>query len=165
MAANEHGWAVRAACVSYVGQVRRQNEDNYLVAIEHGLFIVSDGMSGHQAGEVASKVVVTVLPTLLEQRMARIYPPSTIARELVLRDSIVELSQRLRGESTGRMGLQGMGATVALAWLNNSAACLAHLGDSRIYLFRQEHLQQLTENHFLWLLYCNAMARSHLRRR
>ncbi len=150
MTTNEHAahWSVQAACVSDVGRVRQQNEDQCLVALEHNLFIVSDGIGGHQAGEVASKAVVTVLPLMIEQRVARIQtPPSTEAMEFALRDAIVELSQRLRAESAGRIGLQGMGATVAVAWLRGSLAHLAHMGDSRIYLFRQERLVQLTEDH------------------
>src|SRR5260221_6961777 len=143
---------MRAACVSDVGQVRQQNEDQCLIALEHNLFIVSDGIGGHQAGEVASRAVVTVLPPMLEQRVARIHPPSAEAMELVLRDTIVELSQRLRTESAGRVGLQGLGATVALAWLRETVAHLAHMGDSRIYLFRQEQLKQLTEDHSVIVL-------------
>src|SRR2546427_309974 len=117
---HELAWSVRAACVSDVGQVRQQNEDQCLVALPHNLFIVSDGMGGHQAGEVASKAVVTVLPLMIEQRVTRIRTPSTEAMELALRDVIIELSQRLRTESAGLVGLQGMGATVALAWLRET---------------------------------------------
>jgi serine/threonine protein phosphatase PrpC len=146
---NEHAaqWPVQAACLSDVGRVRQQNEDQCLVALEHNLFIVSDGMGGHQGGEVASKAVVTVLPPMIEQRVARIRVPSPEAMELVLRDALVELSQRLRAESAGRAGLQGMGATVAVAWLRGSLAHLAHMGDSRIYLLREQRLMQLTEDH------------------
>lgn len=140
-------WSIRAACVSDVGRVRQQNEDQCLVAPEHNLFIVSDGVGGHQAGEVASKAVVTVLPPIIEQRVARIRVPLTEAIEHALRDAIVEFSQRLQAESMGRAGLQGMGATVVVCLLRGSQAHLAHMGDSRIYLFRQERLMQLTEDH------------------
>jgi serine/threonine protein phosphatase PrpC len=145
--AHNHAWSVRAGCVSEVGRVRQQNEDQCLIALEHDLFIVSDGMGAQQAGEVASKAVVTVLPPLLLQHMARIPTPSSEARERVLREALAELSQRLRAESAGRVGLQGMGATVALAWLHETVAHLAHVGDSRIYLFREAQLKQLTEDH------------------
>ena len=150
MVTNEHAtnWSIRAACVSDVGRVRRQNEDQCLVALEQKLFIVSDGVGGHQAGEVASKAVVTVLPVMIEQQVTRMQtPPSSEAMELVLRNAIVELSQRLRAESAGRAGLQGLGATVAVAWVRGSLAHVAHMGDSRIYLFRQGRLEQLTEDH------------------
>lgn len=140
---------VQAACASDVGRVREKNEDSCLVALEQNLFIVSDGMGGHQAGEVASRAVVTILPEMIERRMAGTSWPRNRIVELVLRETILQLSQRLRAESAGRVGLKGMGATVALAWLRGPewVAHLAHMGDSRIYLYRRGGLTQLTEDH------------------
>ena len=135
-------WSVRAACVSDVGR-RRQQQDRFLLDPERKLFIVSDGMGGRQAGDVAAQAVVTVLPALLE----RANPAGTQVRERILHASIVELSQHLRAESTGRVGLHGMGATVVVAWLSDAQASLAHLGDSRLYLFRADRLLPLTEDH------------------
>jgi len=140
-------WPVQAACASDRGRVRQRNEDRYLIDPARQLFIVSDGMGGHLAGELAATAVITILPPLLEQQMGRSPPSSTEAIERALREALIELSLRLHAESTGRAGLQGMGATVALAWLRGSLVHLAHLGDSRIYLFRQERLAQLTEDH------------------
>ena len=140
-------WSVQAVCFSDVGRIRQNNQDSCLVALEQNLFIVSDGMGGHQAGEVASKAVVTVLPRMIEQRLAGMSSSETSQIEDVLREVILELSQRLRAESAGRVGLKGMGATVALAWLRGPLAHLAHMGDSRVYLFRQGHLIRLTEDH------------------
>jgi protein phosphatase len=143
----EPRWSVQAACLSDVGRVRQQNQDQCAIVLEHALFIVSDGMGGHHAGEIAAQVVVTVLPLLIEQHMARVTILSSEAIEAALRDAIVELSRRLRTESAGHMGLHGMGATVALVWLHDALAHLAHMGDSRIYLLRQEQFSQLTEDH------------------
>lgn len=140
---------VHAAGTSHVGRVRSKNQDNYLVSPEQGLFIVSDGMGGHQAGEVAAKVVVSVLPDMLVQRLALQSSLRSRVVELVMREAILELSQRLRSESTGHINLHGMGATLALAWLNRGRAHLAYMGDSRIYLLRQDTLTQLSEDHSL----------------
>jgi len=140
-------WVVRAKGVTHVGRVRQNNEDNLFVDEKRGLFIVSDGMGGHQAGEVASNAVVTVLPPMIEQLAARIETPSKEAFEQVLRDAILELSQRLRDESKGQAGLQGMGATVVVVWLQGQRAHMAYMGDSRIYLFRDKLLTQLTQDH------------------
>src|SRR5207248_154508 len=126
-------WEIRAAGLSDVGHVREHNEDRYLVDLDRSLFVVSDGMGGHQAGEVASEAVVTVLPPLIEQYVSRHRPSSSKSIERILQRAIRELSQRLRTESKGRAGLQGMGATLALAWLSGEEAYLAHMGDSRIY--------------------------------
>ena len=140
-------WVVHAKGVTHIGRVRQNNEDSLFIDEKRGLFIVSDGMGGHQAGEVASNAVVTVLPPMIEQLAARIETPSKEAFEQVLRDAILELSQRLRDESKGQAGLQGMGATVVVVWLQGQRAHMAHMGDSRIYLFRDKHLIPLTHDH------------------
>lgn len=140
-------WSVQAACVSDMGRRRLQQQDRFLLDPERKLFIVSDGMGGRQAGEVAAQVVVTVLPALLERGLERAHAAETQARERILRESIVELSQHLRAESTGRVGLHGLGATVVVAWLYDAQVSLAHLGDSRLYLFRADRLLPLTEDH------------------
>ncbi len=57
-------WSVRAACRSEAGQVRQQSEDQCLVDLKHLLFLVSDGLGGHQAGEIAAQAVITVLPAI-----------------------------------------------------------------------------------------------------
>src|SRR6266568_7389407 len=99
-------WEIRTAGLSDVGRVREHNEDRYLVDLDRSLFIVSDGMGGHQAGEVASEAVVTVLPPLIEQYISRhhhmldksaLYSGKAIER--ILQGAIRELSQRLRTES------------------------------------------------------------------
>jgi protein phosphatase len=104
-------------------------------------------MGGQQAGGIASEVVVTVLPPLLDSRMARTRTLSNRVIEHVLQDVMLELSQRLRTESTKHIGLQGMGATVALAWVRGEVVHLAHMGDSRIYLLHQDKLSLQTEDH------------------
>jgi len=113
-------WPIKADCQSNIGRVRQNNEDRGLIDLERSLFIVSDGMGGHQAGEVASEAVVTILPRMIEKVASRVQTPSNEVMEGVLRDAIVELSQRLRKESQGLAGLRGMGATVAVVWLRGS---------------------------------------------
>ena len=141
------GFRVQAACATDAGKVRKTNEDNHLLALGRKMFIVSDGMGGQQAGAVASQAVVSVLPELIDRQLPGTRSAPDHAIERALRDAIVQLSARLRDESAGRQGLQGMGATVALAWLRGEKAHLAHMGDSRIYLFRAGRLKQLTEDH------------------
>lgn len=136
-----------AASASDVGKVRAQNEDACLVDVEHGLFIVSDGMGGAQAGALASKIVVRVLPRLIKERLTRLKKPSSRTVRLSLRDAIVELSQQIHKESANRIDLKGMGATVVLVMLRRRWAYLTHMGDSRAYLFRDGQLTQLTDDH------------------
>jgi protein phosphatase len=132
---------------SDAGRVRSENQDAYFADPETGLFIVSDGMGGEQAGALTSEVVVKVLPLLIKQRLANLKTRSAPGIRRHLREAIRELSQRLYAESVAHIGLQGMGATVVLALLGRRSVHLAHLGDSRAYLFQDGRLIQLTNDH------------------
>ncbi len=138
---------VRAACATDMGRGRSTNEDRCFMAPERDLFIVSDGMGGQLAGEVAAEAAVSLLPTLLRQRLAGSLHPRGRVAELVLREAILNLSRRLWSEGAARPELRGLGATVALVWLRGPHAHLAHMGDSRIYLYRGGQLAQLTQDH------------------
>lgn len=144
-------WIVRAAGATDIGHARTNNEDSWLVDLERKLFIVSDGMGGHQAGEVASQAVVTVLPAMIEQLLAQKKPTSENSYRVLLRDAILQLSQRLREESQGKAGLQGMGATLVLVWFvevkGTVKAYIASMGDSRIYQLRGKSIRPLTSDH------------------
>ncbi|MGH9940136.1 MAG: PP2C family protein-serine/threonine phosphatase [Blastocatellia bacterium] len=135
------------AALSDVGKVRQNNEDAFALLPEHGLFIVSDGMGGCRAGETASKIVVEALPRMIERRLAAIQSERADVVSLALRDAIVDLSQQLRRQSAGNPDLAGMGATVALACMRKDRLFIAHMGDSRAYLYRGGKLDQLTEDH------------------
>jgi protein phosphatase len=138
---------VRSAGLSDKGKVRPANEDAFAMLSKQGLFIVSDGMGGHQAGATASEIVVRVLPKMLQQRVSALRGNAERAVCRALRDTIVALSQNVRQQSAGQPGLAGMGATVVLAWIRNREAFIAHMGDSRAYLYRGEKLKQLTADH------------------
>ena len=150
---DEPSVALRAACASDVGRARTSNEDACLIKPRQGLFIVSDGLGGEQAGALASKIVVSVLPGLVKKRLGNVDRPDDEAVCVALRDAILELSQRLRAESEGKMGLRGMGATVVLTLVTtppsspSRRAYIAHMGDSRAYLMRDGRLEQLTDDH------------------
>jgi serine/threonine protein phosphatase PrpC len=136
------------AHASSVGLKRANNEDSYYTSMEKGLFIVTDGMGGNQGGEVASNAVVNVLPGLIEQQLTKANG-SLESIEQALLNSIVELSQHVYAESCQYLELKGMGATVVMALMRGNHAHLAHMGDSRIYRFRDGVLEQLTQDHSL----------------
>lgn len=136
-----------AACENEEGKVRDHNEDACFVDTANGLFIVSDGMGGAQAGELASRIVVEVLPRIIHERMNGLKSPSPKSLGRSLRNAIMELSRRLRDKSADQIGLKGMGATVVLMMVRDGRAYIANMGDSRAYLFRENRLKQLTEDH------------------
>lgn len=139
-----------------VGRHRTNNEDNFSVAPELGLFVLSDGMGGEAAGELASKIAVEeILRHMRETERNGNVPllgePNPQYSELTNQlGAAVRRSNRVIWEAAQQHASQrGMGATVVAALLRAPVLSIAHVGDSRIYLFRDGQLQQLTEDHSL----------------
>jgi len=138
------------------GPVREHNEDNLLVDLDAGIFVVADGMGGHAAGEVASQMAVeTVHRTLLteadpeETRLVRDVTAEDAADVLRerLRYAMNQASIRIRRESETRPETRGMGTTLVVLVIDGDQAHLAHVGDSRAYLYRNRRLTRLTRDH------------------
>lgn len=129
------------------GRVRERNEDVFVAQPELGLFLVLDGMGGHPAGDVAAEVMAAELPAAIEQDLPamRSHRPGDICERLgqLIREQSTRLF--LRGFSTP--GREGMGATLALVLLLEGRACVANLGDSRVYRLRAGRLVQLSRDH------------------
>jgi protein phosphatase len=117
-----------------VGLEREHNEDAYV--IRSPLFAVCDGMGGASAGEVASGMVADAL----EGR-------SDLPAELAA--AIEDANARIHALATEDSALKGMGTTATAAWFGDTAVTVAHVGDSRAYRFRDDRLEQLTEDHSL----------------
>lgn len=139
-----------------VGPVREGNEDSLLINMEHGLFIVADGMGGHAAGEVASAMAVDVVERMLlgapdpdETRLVRDHEsedPADVLRER-LRYAMNQASIMIRRESEAQPETKGMGTTLVVLVIDGDQAHLAHVGDSRAYLWRNGRLTRLTRDH------------------
>lgn len=136
------------------GPVRENNEDSFLVEEDGGLFVVADGMGGHAAGEVASRIAVDTLRELLqgsldpdETRLDRdVQDPADVLRER-LRYAMNQASARIRREAQAQPAYAGMGTTVCVLLIEGDAAHIAHVGDSRIYLVRDNAIHRLTRDH------------------
>ena len=137
------------------GPVRDNNEDAYHVDEDGGLFVVADGMGGHAAGEVASRLAVETLRELLagdeldpdETRLDRqVGDPADVLRER-LRYAMNQASARIRREALANPAYAGMGTTVCVLLIEGEQAHVAHVGDSRVYLFRDGRLSRLTRDH------------------
>jgi len=132
-----------------VGQSRGHNEDDLLVAPKQGLFVVCDGLGGHNAGEVASHLAVESIEELVQQSPV---PPEGFHEEVspdarLLALAVSEAGRRIHEQAQGDPSRKGMGTTATAAWLRDGKARLAHVGDSRAYLFREGKLEQLTDDH------------------
>ncbi len=128
------------------GLNREKNEDTFKVRPDLGLFIVSDGMGGEHAGDLASRLVADALPGIFSPIIETkdISSPLVQARFL---EGLASLSSSLRERTRHKPGLDGMGATVVAAVVGRSEMIVVHMGDSRAYLLRGGTLSQLTRDH------------------
>jgi len=138
---------IQCAGLTDPGRVREKNEDNWGADAELGLFMVADGMGGQFAGELASKVVVQMLPALIRQRLtgSQGWSMQRIKRQLL--NAIAKLSSNLNEQTRNEPGLAGMGSTVVCALIRGRGAIIGYMGDSRAYCFRQGKLKCLTKDH------------------
>jgi PPM family protein phosphatase len=139
--------SLEAFALSDVGKSREENEDAFYLLPYDGVFIVADGMGGHNGGAEAARLVVEQLPGIIHERLDSIPARRTKALALALRDALVEVSLQVLKEGNGSLELEGMGATVVLAYRRKSRLYVAHMGDSRAYLYRDGKLEQLTKDH------------------
>jgi serine/threonine protein phosphatase PrpC len=138
------------ACLSDTGRVRATNEDSCIVAesppekrMQKGiLLVVADGLGGHSAGEVASSMVTSLLPSLYFED-----PEPHI--ELCLRESLRQVNEAISLEGKKEHAQRGMGSTVVAAAIRGRVMVLANVGDSRGYLLHNGSIQRLSIDHTL----------------
>lgn len=138
---------IKVTCKTDVGLRRDQNQDSFLFDEELGLYCVADGMGGHRGGEVASSMAVKTLLEFVRgvQSQHRKYG----ARELLVR-AYEEASAKIYDKShIESPELHGMGTTLVTAYSSDDSLFIGNVGDSRAYLFAQDRLWQLTEDHSL----------------
>ncbi|MEO6886493.1 MAG: PP2C family serine/threonine-protein phosphatase [Jatrophihabitantaceae bacterium] len=128
---------LRYAVRSDLGLVRGNNEDSVYAGPR--LLAIADGMGGHAAGEVASKIVISTLENLDEDR-------SLGDLMAALRDSVAEANQRIEDAVQRKPELEGMGTTLTALRFVGTSVGLVHVGDSRAYLLRGDGLSQITHD-------------------
>jgi protein phosphatase len=136
------------------GPVRENNEDDLLVDVENGLFVVADGMGGHASGEVASAIAVESVQDVLlnahdpdETRLDRQALDEDDAIRERLRYAMNQASVRIRRVALDNPVHSGMGTTLTVLLLEEETAHFGHVGDSRLYLFRADRIKRLTRDH------------------
>src|SRR5215469_13138883 len=145
-------YVIQAAGMTDIGLVRKNNEDNFGYDLRHGIFVVSDGMGGQQAGELASKIAVdTVLgyyreaPDTTSDGVQRFEGVSERAAELA---AAIQLANQAIHEAGARdVTIAGMGSTIVAVVAQGNQFSIANVGDSRIYLIRKNEVAQLTQDH------------------
>ncbi len=134
-----------------VGRVRETNEDAIFIHEELKFALLADGMGGYNAGEVASEMAVSGIREKLEQGLRRrrfsfFGKQGDHVRQL-LTEAIAEANQRIYQHARSDPYYYGMGTTLAAIVFHGKRVTIAHVGDSRIYRFRNSELVQLTRDH------------------
>jgi len=144
---------LKAFGLTHVGRQRQHNEDAFLVEGDAKLFLVADGMGGHAAGEIASRIAVDSIsefilhtkeddgtwPHAYDEHFRR----STNRLMAALRMANTRVLEAMRKDAR----LRGMGTTVVACMAENDTMSVAHVGDSRAYLIRDGQLSRITNDH------------------
>jgi len=134
-----------------VGLVRKQNQDRILIDDSVGLFVVADGMGGHVHGEIAAQEALTAIQFYIDSSRERfdVSWPFGYSFDLSIDANRITTgihlaNRRVRQQAQRAPDTTGMGTTVAAVLVNESHAVVANVGDSRVYLYRQGDLKQLS---------------------
>ncbi len=144
---------VKAYGLTHVGRQRQHNEDSFLVEDNGGLFLVADGMGGHAAGEIASRIAVDSIaefilhtkeddgtwPHAYDEHFKR----TTNRLMAAVRMANTRVLEAMRKDAR----LRGMGTTVVACLADGDTMAFAHVGDSRAYLIRNNQLSRVTNDH------------------
>ena len=144
---------VKAHGLTHVGRQRQHNEDSFLVEDTARLFLVADGMGGHAAGEIASRIAVDSIsefilhtkeddgtwPHAYDEHLKR----TTNRLLAAVRMANTRVLEAMRKDAR----LRGMGTTVVACMADNETMSFAHVGDSRAYLIRENRLSRITNDH------------------
>lgn len=148
------GAALEFAALSDTGRRRDHNEDRVGSDPAHGIATLADGMGGHNAGEVASRLAVDTilreLPGEIESIRGETDPEEAYSPESLATLAVIEQANRvIHGAAVSQPQYQGMGTTVIVAVFYDDRLTVAHVGDSRVYRLREGGLEQVTRDHTL----------------
>ena len=126
-----------------VGRVRKQNQDFLFMNPDDGLFIIADGMGGHNGGAVASKMAV--------EHIVRLFKAAVDLNDTSIKDflfsTIRSANTEIRAKAFSDHNLANMGTTIAIALIRKSILYACHVGDSRIYVINQTEIRQVGTDH------------------
>lgn len=139
--------ALACAGRSDTGMVRDNNEDAFAIHSERRLFIVADGMGGHNAGEMASLAAVKIIgdyfsPAIIDSLRGN---GPEIRHTLIKSFTLANETVIALADETAEC--YGMGCTLVVAYLDNTTLHVCHVGDARCYIISADHIRQLTTDH------------------
>jgi protein phosphatase len=124
------------------GSVRSANQDSYYVDPQCRFFLVADGMGGHAGGQEASQIATTTIVTYLENHWNEEIPS-----EELIRAAIALANEKILEDQYQHPERQDMGTTLVMVLFRGERGFHTHIGDSRLYRFRERVLEQITEDH------------------
>jgi protein phosphatase len=129
-----------------VGQQRETNEDCYLVLPSKGIYIVADGMGGHNAGEVASlNAVKSIGKYFTSQCVSDMRAGKRIEDKLAY--AVLMAHEQIKAMSGAKAEYSGMGSTIAVSFIHKNILHTCHVGDSRVYVINSAGITQITRDH------------------
>lgn len=129
--------------ITDAGLIRKENQDSYLVSAQRGLFVVADGMGGHAGGQMASSLAVETI----DEEISLMHLNQKKADQ-ILEEALIKANSHIFAQGQEKE-YHGMGTTVTAALFQDNNLFIAHIGDSRAYLYRQNKLTLLTRDHSL----------------
>jgi PPM family protein phosphatase len=137
--------------ISDKGRVRQENEDDFLVMEKYCLFCVADGMGGQEAGKLASRTTLDGVARSMSyfSDPENVTMPYGLTEEMLGNHLLANISKFSNGQVNRRSAGRTMGSTLVAAHFTENGLDIAHVGDSRLYLWRAGQLTQLTEDHSL----------------
>jgi len=147
---------IHSAALSDTGRKRQTNQDSHLANPSSGLYLVADGLGGHAAGAVASRLTVSSIDDFVSLVSASAevswpfgYNLQISFEQNALRTAVMLANLKVCHSAEEREDCSGMGSTLVALWVRGDAAFWTHVGDSRIYRLRSGEFRQLSEDHSL----------------
>jgi protein phosphatase len=134
--------ALITAGATDIGLTRKTNQDSIVIDEETKLFVVADGMGGHNGGDIASQLCVEHMPLQIKEKMQLVTEPKTL-----LDQCINHVNKIIYDKSQAEPILQGMGTTIVCHYFDGPNLFIANVGDSRSYLISNQMLYQLSKDH------------------
>jgi PPM family protein phosphatase len=131
-----------ASGLSDIGMKRKTNQDSIFLNPENHIFIVADGMGGHNGGDIASAMAVEAIPEYISKN-------SKSEAHSLLINALTYANSQIKKRADKDHNLNGMGTTVVMQYFQGSSLYIANVGDSRCYLINKKRLYQLSLDHTL----------------
>jgi len=132
--------------VTDIGKTRKVNQDCFYISEAHGLYLVADGMGGHNAGEIASEMTAKHIASVFEQNG---YYTDSLETERFFGSLVSEVNEMVRQAASDNPEYSGMGTTLAIACISGNVMHTCHVGDSRIYVINKDSIRQIGYDHSL----------------